>query len=124
METKMYLNTETFPELAYLKTGVGPALILLHGFPESGSLWRNIWPSMAASFTVIIPDIPGSGESTFTGEQITMEQLATGIKQVMDKENIQEAVLVGHSMGGYIAFAFADLYPAYVKGLKIGRAHV
>lgn len=114
-----YIHTDEFPCLAYRKLGKGPVVVLLHGFPENGNLWRNIWPALSEDNTVIIPDLPGSGESTFTGETLSMEQLANSVKLILDKEGIDELVLAGHSMGGYIALAFAERYEHMLNGLSL-----
>jgi len=114
-----YIHTDQFPRLAYRKLGNGPVVVLLHGFPENGNLWRNIWPALSENHTVIIPDLPGSGESTFTGETLSMEQLANSVKLILDKEGIEELLLAGHSMGGYIALAFAERYGQMLNGLSL-----
>lgn len=112
------LHTENFPVLSYRKTGEGPAVVLLHGFPEDGSLWERIWGSLSLHFTVIIPDLPFAGESTFTGGSLSIPDMAKSVKLVMDAEGIDKAVLAGHSMGGYTAFNFADVYPDRIAGLS------
>ena len=102
----------------YRKMGTGPAVALLHGFPESGTLWQNVWDELARSYTVIIPDFPGSGNSILEKET-SIEDMAGCVKAIMDNEGIESAVIAGHSMGGYVAFAFAALYPGMVKGLSL-----
>lgn len=114
-----YIHTDQFPCLAYRKFGEGPVIVLLHGFPENGNLWRDIWPALAKHNTVIIPDLPGSGESTFANEDLSIEHLAESVKLILDKEGIDEIVLAGHSMGGYIALAFAEKYPVMLRGLSL-----
>jgi len=101
----------------YKKLGKGPAVILLHGFPECSTLWRNIWDELAENFTVIVPDLPGSG-ATVLEAPVGIEDMAKGIKQVIDKERLERVVIAGHSMGGYVAFAFADLFPGKVMGIS------
>jgi pimeloyl-ACP methyl ester carboxylesterase len=98
--------------------GVGPAVVLLHGFPESGELWRNIWDDLASISTVIIPDMPGSGKSTLDKET-SMSDLAQCVYDILEHENIDRAVLAGHSMGGYVALAFAKKYPQKIAGLSL-----
>jgi pimeloyl-ACP methyl ester carboxylesterase len=98
--------------------GVGPAIVLLHGFPESGTLWQNIWHELCASFTLIIPDFPGSGNSVLD-EETSIADMATCVKNILDAEQIDKAVIAGHSMGGYVAFAFAGLYPDKLAGLSL-----
>jgi pimeloyl-ACP methyl ester carboxylesterase len=102
----------------YRKTGSGPAIILLHGFPASGGLWHNIWDGLSVSNTVITPDLPGSGNSPLKGAA-SISDMAEMIKEIMDREQLERAVIAGHSMGGYIALAFAGLYPQKVTGLSL-----
>ncbi|MBS1588137.1 MAG: alpha/beta hydrolase [Bacteroidetes bacterium] len=115
------ISTTNFPKLSYTISGseTAPALILLHGFPESGTLWQKIAPSLSKDFLLVIPDLPGSGNSELGQGKTNMEQLSEGVKQILDAENISKAVIVGHSMGGYVSLAFAELYPSYVQGLSL-----
>ena len=110
--------SNTVDGIFYRKMGSGPAFFLIHGFPESGSVWRKIWTSLAASFTVIVPDLPGSGGSQLEGEK-SLEEMAVALKSICDTEGIQSAILAGHSMGGYVALAFAAQYPENVAGLSL-----
>ncbi|MFI5196144.1 MAG: alpha/beta fold hydrolase [Chitinophagales bacterium] len=115
----MYSQTDTIlSPLYYRKMGAGPAVVLLHGFPESGLLWKNIWDKLPASSTLIIPDLPGSGNSKLESET-SIDQMAGYVKTIMDIEGIDKAVIAGHSMGGYVALAFADRYPDRVSGLSL-----
>jgi pimeloyl-ACP methyl ester carboxylesterase len=57
------ITTKHFPTVTYCRYGQGPALMLLHGFPSSGKLWNGIYFQLSQQFTVLIPDIPGSGSS-------------------------------------------------------------
>lgn len=113
------MQTDKF-KAAYRKIGKGPAIVLVHGFPENGYLWHNIWTELATSgFTVIIMDLPGAGMSTFEGENISMEEMGDSIKAIMDNEGVDKAAIVGHSMGGYVAMAFAERYHSHVAGLSL-----
>lgn len=109
-----------FPELAYRRSGSGPALVLIHGFPENGTLWQKIWTALSESFTLIIPDLPGSGISAYSGnEPFSVELMARSVQLMLEHAQITQAVFAGHSMGGYVALAFADLFPGYVKGVSL-----
>jgi pimeloyl-ACP methyl ester carboxylesterase len=112
------ISTNTFPKLSYRKEGQGPALVLIHGFPENGGLWKQVWPALSAQFTVIVPDLPGTGESAL-GVETSMESLAGAVSDILSKESIEQSVVVGHSMGGYVALAFAEKFPGKVKGLSL-----
>lgn len=118
----------------YTVTGHGPRVILLHGFGETGEIWKNQIPFLSTAFQLIIPDIPGSGRSEIINNA-TIETYADVIKDIIDEEikNIHHAdkkaaapkkeaagyTLIGHSMGGYIAMAFAEKYPDNIKGLGL-----
>ncbi len=102
----------------YRKTGNGPAVFLIHGFPECGVMWQNIWPELSKNYTVFIPDLPGSGDSPLVGA-VNMEEMADRIKDIIVAEKLNKVVITGHSMGGYVAFAFARKYPMYVSGLSL-----
>lgn len=113
------IQKEKFPKLSYRKEGKGPVVVLIHGFPENGGLWEQVWPVLATTFTVIVPDLPGAGNSALPSVQTSMEVLAESINDILVNEGIAEAMIVGHSMGGYTAMAFADMYNAKVKGLSL-----
>ena len=110
MNQKHTITTKPFPGLTYTIQGQGPAIMLLHGFPASGSLWDKIVPSLAQSHTVLVPDIPGTGNSPLDGEEVSLEELAVVRPTVLDHAGIERCTLVGHSMGGYISLAVAELY--------------
>ena len=112
------VNTSVSSRIYYRKMGTGPVAVLLHGFPESGTLWRNVWDYLSAYYTLLIPDMPGTGDSLLEGSA-GIEDMATTVKTMLDAEHVEKAIVVGHSMGGYIAFAFAALFPQYVQGLSL-----
>lgn len=118
MET-VIISTAQFSHLQYYKAGQGPAVVLLHGFPEDGCLWNNVVPGLADSFTVLVPDIPGSGASKLDKPDVSIEDLSHCINAILDQEHIEEAVVAGHSMGGYIALAFAAHNANRLKGLSM-----
>jgi len=102
----------------YTRTGSGPAVVLLHGFPESGTLWKNVVEKLAPKATLIVPDLPGAGNSALTGH-VSIDDMANLVKDVMDKEGIDKAIIAGHSMGGYVALAFAERHTARVAGISL-----
>ncbi len=112
------IDTSKNTKLAYSKEGQGPAIVLIHGFPENGGLWKKVWPLLSGNFTVIVPDLPGTGGSELLPET-TMETLAESISEILKIESISEAVIVGHSMGGYAALAFAERFGEMVAGLSL-----
>jgi pimeloyl-ACP methyl ester carboxylesterase len=118
-QTITTITTRHFPQLAYRRFGEGPALMLLHGFPASGKLWDGLVAALSKEHTLLIPDIPGAGNSRLEGEEVTIEELATIVPAILDHESIDTCVLAGHSMGGYIALAAASDYQHRIAGLAL-----
>lgn len=106
-------------ELAYNRQGRGTPLVLLHGFPLDHHLWDVIIPLLDDSFDLIIPDLRGFGESTTVYTAYTMDDLASDIAGLLDELEIKNTAIAGHSMGGYVALAFARLHPKRVNGLGL-----
>ena len=75
------VKTPASAHVYYRKMGTGQAIVLLHGLPESGTLWQNIWHELCASFTLIIPDFPGSGNSILE-RQTSIADMAACVKQL------------------------------------------
>jgi pimeloyl-ACP methyl ester carboxylesterase len=103
----------------YRLLGKGRPVMLIHGFGEDGEAWKNQYDSLKNDFLLIIPDLPGSGKSTMADGPWTMERFADLIKKIIEKENLSKIILIGHSMGGYIALAFAEKYPDSLNGFGL-----
>jgi pimeloyl-ACP methyl ester carboxylesterase len=103
----------------YSDAGKGPVIVLLHGFMESLEIWKEFSTVLSKSFRVICIDLPGFGETPSIGYVHTMELLAASVKAVLNQERLRRYVIIGHSMGGYVALAFADLFSDNVKGLGL-----
>jgi len=106
-------------ELAYTRRGRGAPLALLHGYPLDHHLWDEIAPLLEDTFDLILPDLRGFGESTTVDAPYGMDDFASDIAGLLDQLGIQKTGIVGHSMGGYVALAFARLYPGRVSGLGL-----
>ena len=106
-------------ELAYALHGTGIPLVLLHGFPLDHHIWDEVIPLLENTFTLIIPDLRGFGESTTVDTPHTMEDFASDIAGLLNHIGIEKAAIAGHSMGGYVALAFAKLFPERVSGLGL-----
>ncbi|MFH0756484.1 MAG: alpha/beta hydrolase [Bacteroidota bacterium] len=102
--------------IVYSDRGEGPCMVLLHGYLESGEIWKDITPGLTGRYRVICVDLPGHGQSGTWGKIHTMDDLAGAVKAVLDTEKIPRTVLLGHSMGGYVTMAFAELYPDRLRG--------
>ncbi len=93
--------------LAYERRGTGAPLVLLHGYPLDHHLWDEVTPLLVDTFDLIIPDLRGFGESSTVDLFSAMEDFASDIAALLDHLEIQKTAIVGHSMGGYVALAFA-----------------
>jgi pimeloyl-ACP methyl ester carboxylesterase len=104
----------------YRTTGKGPSVVLIHGFAEDSAIWDNQAAYLAKNFSLIIPDLPGSGKSTAaTNYPASIDDHADCLKAILDAEKITGCCVIGHSMGGYISLAFAEKYPGMVKALGL-----
>lgn len=102
----------------YQRVGAGPTVVLLHGFGESGAVWGFQKDALAKHFQLLIPDLPGSGASQLIND-MSMEGFADVVYALLQHEHIVRCVLIGHSMGGYIALAFAERYESLLYGLGL-----
>ncbi len=99
--------------LYYTITGTGSPVVLIHGFAEDSTVWENQIAFLKNDYKLIVPDLPGSGRSTLLQkERINLVDHAECIKAILAVENIEQCIMIGHSMGGYITLAFAEKYPA------------
>ena len=103
----------------YSEAGQGKAIVLLHGFLENSSMWNAISPELSKKYRVICIDLLGHGETESLGYVHTMEMQAELVKAVLNHLNLRKYILIGHSMGGYVALAFAKLFPKNVKGISL-----
>ena len=111
-------------ELAYTRRGTGTPLVLLHGYPLDHHLWDDVTPLLEDTFDLILPDLRGFGDSMTVDTPYTMDDYASDIASLLDQLGIRKAAIVGHSMGGYVALAFAKLYPERVRGLGLVSSQV
>jgi pimeloyl-ACP methyl ester carboxylesterase len=106
----------------YRSIGNGSTVILIHGFGEDGEVWRNQIEFLKNSYQLVIPDLPGTGRSEMI-EDMSMEGMAEVIKTIIDKEtppnSSAKVAMIGHSMGGYIALAFAEKYDALLNSFGL-----
>lgn len=110
-----YKNTK----ISFTDSGKGTAIVLLHGFLENSKMWDYFIPDFSKKFRVISIDLLGHGNTEPLGYIHSMEDNADAVHAVLSELKIRKAVLVGHSMGGYVALAFAELYADNVKGIVL-----
>jgi len=105
--------------LHYVRGGAGPAVILLHGFPQDWYEFHQIMPRLAKSFTVIAADLRGIGGSKATDGGYDAANLAEDIHQLAQQLKLERVYVVGHDLGGIVAYAFARLYSKETRGVMI-----
>ncbi|MCL5126989.1 alpha/beta fold hydrolase [Algibacter sp. L4_22] len=101
----------------YTDEGKGSAIVLLHGFLENVSMWNGITPTLSKKNRVICIDLLGHGKTDCLGYVHSMELMAEVVDAVLKHLKIRRSIFVGHSMGGYVALAFAEEHPDALKGL-------
>lgn len=103
--------------ISFTDQGKGTAVVLLHGFLENKQMWNAFIPELSKRNRVIAIDLLGHGATECLGYIHTMEDQADMVQSVLQELKIRKTVLIGHSMGGYIGLAFAELYAENVKGI-------
>ena len=98
--------------------GESTPLVLLHGFPLSHGVWNKMMEHMDG-LDVITPDLRGFGESAVVDGAYSIADMADDVLALLDALKIEQAALVGHSMGGYVALAAARKSPARIAGLGL-----
>lgn len=106
-------------EIAYARSGRGSPLFLIHGYPLDHSIWNATAHFLQNDFEIFQPDVRGFGQSTPLDAPYTIADLADDLAHLLDALQIEKAYIAGHSMGGYIALAFANKYPSRVRGLAL-----
>ena len=99
--------------------GKGKSFVFLHGFLESHLIWNNLRKNLEKDAQIVTIDLPGHGNSAVMDETATMETMADAVIEVLDELNIEQATFIGHSMGGYVTCALADLYPERVENIVL-----
>lgn len=105
--------------LHYVRVGSGPAVILIHGFPLDWFEYHSIMPVLAKQFTVIAIDLPGVGGSTAKPGGYDAANIAGDIHQLVGVLKLPRVYVVGHDVGGMIAYAFARRFPEDSRGVMI-----
>jgi pimeloyl-ACP methyl ester carboxylesterase/heme-degrading monooxygenase HmoA len=102
----------------YLKAGSGPALVLVHGYPESSHSWRKILPELAKTFTVIAPDTRGVGRSS-VADNFSLEEVADDVYELVKSLGLKQVCLVGQDFGVQIVSAYAAKHRENVSALVV-----
>lgn len=104
--------------------GKGPAVVLLHGYGDTGDMWIPLAAALVRDHTVVVPDLRGMGLSAVATEGFTKKNEAADIAGVLDALKIRNVDVVGHDIGNMVAYAFAASYPARTTRLVMMDAPV
>jgi pimeloyl-ACP methyl ester carboxylesterase len=106
-------------ELSFLDEGQGTPLLLLHGFCESNAIFSGLVPELRKSCRVIAPNMPGHAGLAWDAHIRSLDELAFWLRDLLEVLELDKIVLVGHSLGGYVATAFARHFPERLLGLGL-----
>ena len=106
--------------------GHGPAVLLLHGYGDTGDMWQPLAPSLAKTHLVIIPDLPGLGKSRpqQLGASYEMASVARTIHGLLRSLDVRREAVVGHDIGLMVAYAYAAQFPTDVTRLALMDAPI
>lgn len=104
----------------YLKAGYGPTtIVLLHGWPQSSHQWRRVKRLLADRYTVIAPDLRGIGGTSAPSDNFEKTTMPRDVHGLVKQLGAGRVVMVGHDIGGMVAYAYARLYPREIVGVAI-----
>lgn len=116
---RIQLKDKTFKQITYYKTGSGPAVLLVHGFPANVHLWRHVIPELSAKYTLLLPAFFEEENDWMEHGATATSKLADAFNDILEQEQIHKALLIGHSMGGYMGLEFAAKYSSKLVGLSL-----
>lgn len=103
----------------YARTGSGPPLILLHGWPQTWWSWHKVIPELGQAHTVIALDLPGLGDSSAPAGGYDKASTARRVRQAVQQLGFQQVQILAHDIGGAVAHAYARDYPTEVSRLAV-----
>ena len=107
-------------EQIFVRTGgTGPAVVLIHGFGDTGEMWSPLARKLARNHLVIVPDLRGMGNSSRATQGYDKKSQATDIRAVLTHYGVDQSVVVGHDIGTMVAYAYAASYPDKVVKLVV-----
>ncbi|MBR9999509.1 MAG: alpha/beta hydrolase [Cyclobacteriaceae bacterium] len=112
------------PSIFYSESGKGLPVVFLHGYCETSMIWAEFKNFLSRRNRVITIDLPGFGKSPRLNYAFSLQDIAAEIKQVLDERKVTSFVLIGHSLGGYVALAFAKQFPFALKGLGLFHSSI
>lgn len=103
----------------FFEKGAGQPLILIHGFCETGNMWLDFAEALSNEFRVLCPDLPGIGNSPISSERLSLEEVAGSLEEWLEANQVEYPIVIGHSLGGYVALALLELMGNRIKGIGL-----
>lgn len=114
MEKSLYFKNT---KVSFIDSGKGPVVVLLHGFLENKTMWKDLISQISLKNRVLAIDLLGHGKTDCLGYVHSMEMMAETVYFVLKTLKIKKITFIGHSMGGYVSLAFAEKQPKMIRGL-------
>jgi len=103
----------------FFEKGKGQPLILIHGFCETARMWTDFAERLSGEFRVVCPNLPGIAGSPISGDQISLEEVAVILEGWLEDNQIQDPIVIGHSLGGYVTLALLELMGSNIKAVGL-----
>lgn len=107
------------PAIKSIALGQGFPVVFIHGFCETRDMWFPFVEPLAKDYRVFCVDLPGYGESPIESTELSLETVADQLANWFTSEGLEKAVVIGHSLGGYVALALAERHPHLIHGLGL-----
>jgi pimeloyl-ACP methyl ester carboxylesterase len=118
------IKTEESVTIHVRTAGHGPAVLLIHGFGDTGDMWAPLAAELAREYTVVVPDLRGMGLSSHPADGYDKRTQAADLRAVLTRLKIDQATVVGHDIGTMVAYAYAARYPDKTQKLVVMDAPV
>ncbi|GGZ18782.1 alpha/beta hydrolase [Echinicola pacifica] len=105
--------------IEYTDQGHGKPILFLHGFCEAKEMWQYYSDSLSPYYRILCPDLPGFGDTRWYEEEISLEQTATLLEEWISSLGLEQPVIIGHSLGGYIGLALVEQMGDKIAGLGL-----
>jgi pimeloyl-ACP methyl ester carboxylesterase len=105
--------------LSFKEYGQGKSIVFLHGFPMNQTVWSDFIPLLSNHYRVLTVDLPGFGKSPLPELPFTIDQIADSLISWLSAEKIYDSIIIGHSLGGYVALAMVEKKPELFSGLGL-----
>ena len=122
MINKKYYNYNN-TKICYSVEGTGKAVVLLHGFLENMDIWDRFSQELSKKYKVVLIDLLGHGGSSMLAETHSMELMANAVNSTLEALQVDDCVMIGHSMGAYVSLAYAEMFTDKLTGLGIFHSH-